>query len=1034
MSNSTFQSLLMESGSGLPPPEPACEYDPYYNTGPVNDPYWADVVALLHFDGSLTDSSSVGAVYTNYSTVTTTTNARFGESLSVTRNTTQGVVSPLSTNYDVNSGDFTIELWFRPSLLPIAASTAVGIFDSSGNREYIIEVSNTTGDNYRAYYPTGAGTTASILGLGIADGVWMHLAFARVGDTYNFFCDGRLVSTATNSYRRATGTKYLRIGNNEPNVSLAAVPGLYDEVRVTKGTARYTNNFAYDNHVFPDALETDWSPTDPRTVLSLTGEPLRIIDEVLNVPGTIDANDTVTYNGEIATPTISDATAVSYGAGGITFVADNTNNYITYSASSKLNPLNYFEIVEYKVTATYAGTLSGTGGPINIIRVSTSTTYMAVAYVVQSGVMRLYLYVRTPTTSDTTYTDVAVPTTTVIALQFNKRLQTGVFLMDGRVIRTPGSIGTSFGPLGLPNTSAVRIGPDAQASRGGITSVTIKDFQVNTYYQEDAAGYQPQRWYPNVNTVDSITFYKFGIQSYELWNTGSSSATRRYALAITNELLFSDGDFTLDMWAYRLANTYTGRLWTYATGLSGYVEVNTSGALNVYWLSSGGGQTRAALATISLNEWVHFAFQRRGTLLETYVNGVLVDSVAITGGASSTIDPTIFAIGASNSTSADTTQYNGYIDAVRLLKGAARYSGNFTPPDLPTCDDSDPGTVIPTSGTDYPRGEAATIQTGQITLANHYQPLSGQRVFVDQGGIGLAQYPLPSGNTATYTVTKTLASSAATTTTVQGRLTWGTDGTFTFVNPENGVGTTTTWLSPTGAGASGEYEFRLEIIDNPNNVVTPYALPFEQYNEVVIDQIIPAYTDITLTEDEESKIHTLQLQVDIKPKTGSAVAGQPGYVDSWLLTLNFLLTKPAIPVPVYPNFDSGTKVNSESGNVFTWYFNPNGTITSGVINGTQVGRWIDAFDDVAKAAEYRLVVYSDPLPGGFQRVSPPTLIGANMGTSARVRHVDFGNVGSELYVGFTLRVYPLLTNPRYNEANYFGQYTFTMVIPQISGF
>lgn len=345
-----------------------------------------------------------------------------------------------------------------------------------------------------------------------------------------------------------------------------------------------------------------------------------------------------------------------------------------------------------------------------------------------------------------------------------------------------------------------------------------------------------------------------------------------------------------------------------------------------------------------------------------------------------------------------------------------------------------PGSILPTSGRDYPRGEAATIQTGQITLANHYQPLSGQRVFVDQGGIGLAQYPLPSGNTATYTVTKTLASSAATTTTVQGRLTWGTDGTFTFVNPENGVGTTTTWLNPTGAGASDEYEFRLEIIDNPNNVVTPYSLPFEQYNEVAIDQIIPAYTDITLAEDEGSKTHTLQLQVDIKPKAGSAVAGQPGYVDSWLLTLNFLLTKPAIPVPVYPDFDSGTKINSESGNVFTWYFNPNGTITSGAINGTQVGRWIDAFDDVAKAAEYRLVVYSDPLPGGFQRVAPTTLIGANMGTSARVRHFNSGSLGSDLYVGFTLRIYPLVSNPRYNESGYFGQYTFTMVIPQISGF
>lgn len=1029
MSNSTFQSLLMESGGSLPPPEPACEYDPYYNTGPVNDSYWADVVTLLHFDGSLTDSSSVGATFADYSTSFNTANARFIQSLATTLNTTQGLASPLSLNYDLNSTDFTLELWVCVTNTPAADRVILGIYDSGGVAEYTIVV--TSSRALKFYYPNGVATQLSITASITPLNFWTHIAVTRENNTYRVFFDGREhPTTATSTYRRTVATKYLYIGNGSPGVGATAAGALYDEVRVTNGVARYVANFAFDNNPFPNALETEWSPSDPRTVLSLTAEPLRLQDYIMAVPGTANANDTVTYNGELITPVINDATAVSYDSNGITFVADNSNNYITYTGS-KVIPLNYYDIIEYKATVSYTGTLSGTGGPVIFIRVGTTTTYCGLAYTVASGVLQLYVYYRTPTTSDFTYSDVAIPALADFAIRFNKKAQTITWLMNDQVISQSGTPATSAGTSVWP-TAGFRLGPEAAATRGGITAITIKDCTINAYYLEDNSGYLPQLLYSSRNTYTTQEEKKFGQYSYRSWNTGSASTSRKYSFGVTNEFDFGTGDFTLDLWAYRLDNTYLGRIFTGSNAGSMYAEVTTGGQLNVSWLSSGGIQFRSSLTTITTNEWHHFAFQRRGTLFEVYVDGTLVDSISITGGASSTTEFTFLSMGSSLYLTSDTTHYNGYLDAVRLLKGAARYSGNFTPSDLPTCDDSDPGTVIPTSGRDYPRGEAATVQTGQITLANHYQPLSGQRVFVDQGGVGLIQYPLPSGNTATYTVTKTLTSSAATTTTVTGTLTWGTDGTFTFVNPENRVGTT--WLSPTGAGASDEYEFRLEIIDNPNNVVTPYALPFEQYNEVVIDQIIPAYTDITLTEDEGSKIHTLQLQVDIKPKAGSAVAGKPGYVDSWLLTLNFLLTKPAIVVPVYPDFDSGTKINSESGNVFTWYFNPNGTITSGVINGTQIGRWIDAFDEVDKAEEYRLVIYSDPLPGGFQRVSPTTLIGANMGTSARVKYFNSGFLGSDLYVGFTLRIYPLPTNPRYNEANYFGQYTFTMVIPQISGF
>ena len=82
--------------------------------------------------------------------------------------------------------------------------------------------------------------------------------------------------------------------------------------------------------------------------------------------------------------------------------------------------------------------------------------------------------------------------------------------------------------------------------------------------------------------------------------------------------------------------------------------------------------------TIPLNTWAHLALVRVGNTASLYVNGLLSVSATITGSQSNTNYP-IF-IGKNGAVADSTWNFKGYIDDVRITKGAARYTANFTPP------------------------------------------------------------------------------------------------------------------------------------------------------------------------------------------------------------------------------------------------------------------------------------------------------------------------------------------------------------------
>jgi hypothetical protein len=123
---------------------------------------------------------------------------------------------------------------------------------------------------------------------------------------------------------------------------------------------------------------------------------------------------------------------------------------------------------------------------------------------------------------------------------------------------------------------------------------------------------------------------------------------------------------------------------SYGTGETGWtIDINNAGNIFLGRNSSGGTITLAS--TVTTTSWQHLAVVGTGTNVVIYRNGNLVGSVAASDNAfgsgpivSVTQD---FRIGA-RSTSND-LPFNGYIDDLRITKGVARYTSNFTPPTAP---------------------------------------------------------------------------------------------------------------------------------------------------------------------------------------------------------------------------------------------------------------------------------------------------------------------------------------------------------------
>lgn len=235
------------------------------------DPYFANVVALLHMDGTngsttiVDDSPSPKTWSCNATAVLNTATKKFGPSslaLNGSHNTTTGqssVSTPDDADFDFGSGNFTLEAW-------VFYTTAPNSFDISHTLFAKRASSAVLGPFYVAlnYYMgqvvflanavVAGPTPVSVIGtVPRSAGSFYHVALTRSGADLRLFVDGvQDGPTASLVGALVTNSNSLQVGAGGDTRDYA-MDGFVDDLRITKGVARYTADFTPPAAPFPNS-------------------------------------------------------------------------------------------------------------------------------------------------------------------------------------------------------------------------------------------------------------------------------------------------------------------------------------------------------------------------------------------------------------------------------------------------------------------------------------------------------------------------------------------------------------------------------------------------------------------------------------------------------------------------------------------------------------------------------------------------------------------------------------------------------------
>jgi hypothetical protein len=211
---------------------------------------------LLNFtNAGIIDNAMINDLETVGNAQISTVQSKFGGSSISFDGTGDYLVSnsAITDLYAFGSGNFTIEFWLYLSVAP-GAGGYMNIIDfrpqstSGAYPSIYLDGSNAT----LKYYTNSADR---IIGSNLATATWYHIALCRSGTSTRLFLNGTQTgSTYSDSTVYLNAVKRPFIGLNSWDVSTGAFNGYLDDLRITKGVARYTNNFTPPDTQLPSTL------------------------------------------------------------------------------------------------------------------------------------------------------------------------------------------------------------------------------------------------------------------------------------------------------------------------------------------------------------------------------------------------------------------------------------------------------------------------------------------------------------------------------------------------------------------------------------------------------------------------------------------------------------------------------------------------------------------------------------------------------------------------------------------------------------
>lgn len=227
------------------------------------DPYFANVSLLLHMDGSnggttFTDSSS------NARTVTASGNAqistaqsKFGGASGYFDGTGDYLTNAYSTSlYDWWPSDYTIEAWVYAASWTGWSHTSAGTIPrlvgnmTPGGGTAYWSFGPVSSGALKFYYYNGGEVHTTVTSATLPTWQWNHIVAVKTSSGVTLYING--VSSGGTFAVASTPQSDAGVTFTIGQVNSASIAGYVDDLRITKGVARYTADFTPPTAAFPD--------------------------------------------------------------------------------------------------------------------------------------------------------------------------------------------------------------------------------------------------------------------------------------------------------------------------------------------------------------------------------------------------------------------------------------------------------------------------------------------------------------------------------------------------------------------------------------------------------------------------------------------------------------------------------------------------------------------------------------------------------------------------------------------------------------
>ena len=667
------------------------------------DTYFKYVTALLHGDGT---NAAQNNTFLDSSTNT----------FSITRNgdTTQGTFSPYGdtwSNYFDGSGDylsvadnaafnfgtgnFTAEFWIYtqdqtnnyPGILSASTYSDTGAlsirYDNTGQAQKVF-----------VYLYGASPADPAITSSTYAFGQWLHVAVVRDSTTsLKLYVNGTLDGSTTISSGQTvdlSGNGSLYIGRGfDVDTSAAYFNGYISNVRVVKGTAVYTGAFTPSTTSLTAITNTSLLTCQSNRFVDNSASPLTITaNGDVKVQKFSPFSPTASYSTSVIGGSayfdgsgdylsVADGTALDLGAGDFTIEA-----WINTSSSAEQifaaqwpgasNRAWVIALTPSSSTFLFAYTTNGT------TQINTSATAS-----IQVGAWTHIALCRSSTSLNFFVNGVLAGTASIgsnTIYNSSASMLIGSFeagstpfsgyISDFRVVKGTAVYTTAFTPSTAPLTAVSGTSLLCNFTNGGI----IDNAMMND-------------WQTVGNAQISTSVKKYGSGSLAFDGTGDYLQAPHTTVAE-----FGSGNFTVEFWAYINAQSgaYTGVVGQWLAGAassanSWNVLINAYNATNKLGFSYSDGSATTDFSfgsALGTGTWNHYAICRSGNLLYAFKDGVLLNSGGTSITATINNGTSNFRVG-SVGTAGGGSDFNGYIDDLRITKGYARYTSNFTAPTGP---------------------------------------------------------------------------------------------------------------------------------------------------------------------------------------------------------------------------------------------------------------------------------------------------------------------------------------------------------------